>query len=291
MHPSAHGSLLRHDKSSGKQSERNETGQFFDTSTHASSVALWHGEKNQYNKTESMHTSGEPTSTYTPFNFNTPTENHSSEQQTSLPARPELVEGWRQQTHDFHLIGQYNKTYLLIEQPDGLFVIDQHAAHERILYERFGARFEEITTASLLFPQLIPLSPHDIITLEAYLPLLQQLGIQSEQFGTNQLKINSLPIAIKDINIRELLEQVIGWIHESSNVDTQLLTKTIHEKLRAQMACKAAVKAGDMLTQEQMKQLLVDLHNSDNRLTCPHGRPTGWLLSLHEVEKKFKRKT
>lgn len=188
------------------------------------------------------------------------------------------------------IIGQYRNTYLLIEQQDGLFLVDQHAAHERILYERFGARFEDIATVTLLFPQLIVFSSQDIISLEPFLPLLQQFGIHLEQFGTNQLKITALPIAIKDINMRDFIEQVVGWIDDNSNLDGRLVTDTIHEKIRAQMACKAAVKAGDVLTQQQMRQLLLDLHNSENRLTCPHGRPTGWLLGVHEIEKKFKRK-
>jgi len=285
------------DKTADRRVERDRSWQSLDTFTHRSSTTMLlpkqHPIKQMESvKTASMHMSGEPTPTYTPFNFDAPVdEKHKLEKQIPIPARPELVEGWRKKHHDFHLIGQYHNTYLLIEQENGLFLVDQHAAHERILYERFGTRFEDITTVSLLFPQLIALSAQDIVALEPFLSLLQQFGIHLEQFGTNQLKITALPIAIKDINMRDLIEQVVGWISEHSNLDERLLADTIHEKIRAQMACKAAVKAGDVLTLPQMNQLLLDLYNSENRLTCPHGRPTGWLLSLHEIEKKFKRKT
>ncbi len=84
--------------------------------------------------------------------------------------------------------------------------------------------------------------------------------------------------------------QLVGWINESSSVQQSEISGYIMQKLRAQMACKAAVKAGDVLTHAQMIQLLDDLEKAPNRLTCPHGRPTGWLLSLHEIEKNFKRK-
>ncbi len=90
--------------------------------------------------------------------------------------------------------------------------------------------------------------------------------------------------------MHELLRQTIGWINEHQKLDKDLFYKKVNEKLHAQMACKAAVKAGDVLTMSQMHQLLADLEKIENRFTCPHGRPTGWNLPLYEIEKKFKRK-
>ena len=94
---------------------------------------------------------------------------------------------------------------------------------------------------------------------------------------------------LKNQSLEELVHTVIGWIRETDTSDAALFARTINEKLHAQMACKAAVKAGDSLTQEQINQLLSDLHRTPNRFSCPHGRPTGWLLSSYDIEKKFKR--
>lgn len=188
------------------------------------------------------------------------------------------------------LIGQYHKTYLLIEQESGLFLIDQHAAHERILYEQFSKRFDNVSSTKLLFPVIMHLSKQEIALVEPHLYLFKENGIEIDVFGNDQLIIQATPVHAKNIDVKELIHQVIGWITENSGLDQDEFTKKIHEKMHAQMACKAAVKAGDVLTNEQMHQLLADLAATNNRFTCPHGRPTGWLLSLHEIEKKFRRK-
>ena len=104
------------------------------------------------------------------------------------------------------------------------------------------------------------------------------------------LKCKQHQYTLNDASLDDLVKQTIGWINEYKYLDEQQFIKKLHEKLRAQMACKAAVKAGDILTHAHMQQLLTTLHTTENRLTCPHGRPTGWLLSTHEIEKKFKRK-
>ncbi len=191
----------------------------------------------------------------------------------------------------YQLIGQLHKTYLLIEQGDGLYVIDQHAAHERILYELFETRFTDIPTINLMFPQLITCNPDEMATIEPHLHLFAHNGIMIEPFGKDQLIIQATPVHLKDMSLHELIKQVISWIQEYNALDHDVFVKSMHNKLRAQMACKAAVKAGDVLTRSQMEELLTDLYKTPNRFNCPHGRPTGWLLSLDEIEKKFRRKT
>ena len=190
----------------------------------------------------------------------------------------------------YTLIGQYHKTYLLIEQDEGLFLVDQHAAHERILYELFSQRFKELPTITLMFPQLITCSEEDLAIVEEHLSIFHDHGIIVEPFGKDQLVIQSTPVHLKEVQLADLIKEVIGWIKEYASVDKEQLTKNLHDTLRAQMACKAAVKAGDELTRQQMEQLLKDLYEAPNRFNCPHGRPTGWLLSLDEIEKKFRRK-
>ncbi len=208
------------------------------------------------------------------------------EQQTALPTQTSAI----QETEPYTLIGQFNKTYLLIEQEEGLYLIDQHAAHERILYELFAHRFEDVPTIQLMFPQLIPCNGDDLAILEPHLSLFHEHGIAIEPFGKDQLMIQSTPVHLKNAPLAELIKQVVGWIQEYSSVDKETFIKTVHDKLRAQMACKAAVKAGDELSNEQMRELLSDLYECPNRFSCPHGRPTGWLFSLHDIERKFRRR-
>ena len=191
---------------------------------------------------------------------------------------------------DYEIIGQFKKTYILLEKEEGLFLVDQHAAHERILYELFSKRFHDVATIQLIFPVIIQMTEDNLNKLLPYLDLLASHGIDADCFAKDQLIIQSTPVYLKDMSLDDFIHQIISWIDEYDSLDKDAFFKAINEKLHAQMACKAAVKAGDILTKEQMVQLLNDLETTENRFTCPHGRPTGWLLSLHEIEKKFKRK-
>lgn len=253
--------------------------------------------------TPQPHSEQTPSSSYafTPASFPDEPFAQEPEQQTVLhvsqrdalygesPVNSQLTDSQVTQ-QQYTLIGQYNKTYLLLEQEDGLFLIDQHAAHERILYEIFSNRFNEVATVALLFPQTITLKSEDMKMLEPHRDLFVRNGIDITITSDTQLVVRSTPVHLKNQSLEDLIQNVIGWIIETQTADPDQFFKSINERLHAQMACKAAVKAGDVLTQEQMHQLLKDLHTTKNRFACPHGRPTGWLLSLHEIEKKFKRK-
>lgn len=190
----------------------------------------------------------------------------------------------------YTIVGQLYKTYILLEKDDGLFIIDQHAAHERILYELFAKRFEKVPTVSLMFPQLISCPPQELALLEPHLTMLAEHGIMAELFGKDQLIIQATPVHLKDVSLQDIVMQLIGWIKEYSTISSHDLKSTLHNKLQAQMACKAAVKAGDILTIAQMQELIDDLHTTPNRFSCPHGRPTGWLISLADIERKFQRR-
>lgn len=194
------------------------------------------------------------------------------------------------ESYPYRLIGQFKNTYLLLEHPDGLFVIDQHAAHERVLYEQFSERFKNQETIALLFPQVITLSAQDFETLIPHLNIFVDHGIELEAFGEQQVTVKSTPVYAKHIDMIELIQEVLGTIRDTDTTDKDAFFKTITERLRAQMACKAAVKAGDVLSTEKIEQLLHDLNKTTNRFSCPHGRPTSWLLDTLSIEKKFKRK-
>jgi len=191
---------------------------------------------------------------------------------------------------EFEIIGQFNECYILLEQQDGLFVVDQHAAHERVLYELFSNRFEQIARIKLIFPIIVKVNESSIKTLSSYFELLNKYGIEAEVFANDQIVIHSIPVHLKDVSLENIFNELIIWVEEGQGLEQEEFFKLINNKLCAQMACKAAVKSGDKLNIEQMTQLLKDLQVTPNRFTCPHGRPTGWLLSMHEIEKKFKRK-
>lgn len=210
--------------------------------------------------------------------FTPPTKEYFKEQQTTVHHEKKYL-----------IIGQLYKTYILIEKEDGLFLIDQHAAHERILYESFKNRSKDITPVNLLFPQLITISAADKERIEPYLSLFLHNNITIEPFGSNQLRVTATPINLKMVPLEDLIKQVIGWISDTDDLENNETLSKIHDKMHAQMACKAAVKAGDILSIQEMHKLLTDLDNTPSNFCCPHGRPTGWLLTLSELEKKFRR--
>lgn len=188
------------------------------------------------------------------------------------------------------LLGQYAQTYLLIETHEGLLLIDQHAAHERIIYDRLcTSSAEDIPSIALIAAQVITLSRSDIELITPYLDLFLKHGIVIEPMGPHELVITKTPVALKNAVSNDLIAQVISWIAQDTGTQ-ESITQMLYHKFRAQIACKAAIKAGDELTTEQMHQLIRDLATTPNRLTCPHGRPTSWVLSRYDIERKFKRK-
>ena len=185
------------------------------------------------------------------------------------------------------IIGQYKNTYIMIEHEDGLLLIDQHAAHERILYEQFATRFHDIATVKNMFPVIINITADDLLMLDPHIGILHAHGIHVEPFGKNQLIVSSTPVHLQHVDMSDLVKQFISWL--SSDTQQTDMYQHLNDQLRALMACKAAVKAGDTLSMPEMKKLVSDLGKTENNLTCPHGRPTSWTLEHREIEKKFKR--
>jgi DNA mismatch repair protein MutL len=220
-----------------------------------------------------------------------PTEPFLSEEIKEIPtytSQSTLSPGLAQEIPQ--VLGQYNTTYILLETHEGLMLMDQHAAHERILYEKFATHFEEVAVVNHLFPQIIQLTLEDVALIALHLDMIKKYGIVADIFGDDQIIVSATPVHCKNISFEELVRQIVGWIVEFQGIDQEQFAKAIREKVHAQMACKAAVKAGDVLSREQMVQLVTDLFNTNNRFSCPHGRPTTCLISLHEIEKKFRRK-
>ncbi len=218
-------------------------------------------------------------------------------QSTELKTKPEIEEAPtinikpkpKPDILDYQLVGQLFTTYILVQTESGLMVIDQHAAHERIVFERLKKQFETIEKVQLIFAQTIRLNELDTQIILPYLELFQSFGIDIEQIGGSELIIKQTPVFLKNQSLDDIIKQAISIIKDSHNTPTEEIKKLVHQKIHAQISCKTAIKAGDKLTTESMNQLIKDLYSCENKLTCPHGRPTIWNMSQEEIEKKFKR--
>jgi DNA mismatch repair protein MutL len=193
----------------------------------------------------------------------------------------------------WQLLGQADKTYLIVTTPEGLLLIDQHAAHERILYDRLRAQAASTASAStpLLFPTVIPLPRHAIELLLQHASLLALHGISISAPSDQHVVITYLPPALVKTNHQELVQLLLREFETSDTENpTASGAQERHEHaVCALMACKAAVKAGDALGDQEMKDLIRQLEETPGRATCPHGRPTTHKLTWTAIEKLFKR--
>lgn len=189
--------------------------------------------------------------------------------------------------HDFKIIGTLFNTYILVEQEKNLLMIDQHAGHERLLYDRFKKDFEENTLVAqpLLVPYVLNLNYQEWVFIHDNLSILFSLGFDIEEFGNNSFKVNSVPVLLRDINIAEFFNSVL---HDINN-NISLKKTDLMEEYLAKSACRSAVKANDILSRGEVDILLNQLSTPDQVLLCPHGRPIVLRITHTEIEKWFKR--
>lgn len=187
---------------------------------------------------------------------------------------------------DFKIVGTLFSTYIIVEKEDTFYIIDQHAAHERILYEKLKAQYESrIVAKQTTMPIIVNIQPGDIEILNQENNLLNKLGYRFEQFGNNSIVLREVPIILGQPEAKQLF---IDIIEELKNKD--LITKiNLKEEKIIMMACKAAVKAMDRLSEEEIYKLFNDLKVVDNPYTCPHGRPVIVSITKTQLEKMFKR--
>ncbi len=187
----------------------------------------------------------------------------------------------------FKVIGQVLLTYIIIEVKNGFYIVDQHAANERINYEKFTKLLNsKIEVCTPLIPIIINLSPSEIKRLtEDKIKILNQIGIEIEGFGLNTIKISSIPVFIKEYNEEKYLEEIIDQVIRTDKIDLIELRKHVI----ATMACKASIKANDHLEIREMEDLIKTLFTCDNPTCCPHGRPTIVHFTKYDIEKMFKR--
>jgi DNA mismatch repair protein MutL len=189
----------------------------------------------------------------------------------------------------FSIIGQLFKTYIMIENGDELVIVDQHAAHERVLYEKYLKNFESKEGSTLLFPEIVQVTKNQLTLIMGVQDFFHQQGIVIEEFGEQSLVIKTSPPLIQQHDLKNLVLEIALFIEEHDHFDTIKFRKQLNEFTHSHMACKAAVKAGDQLTPIFMQQLITDLAAADNNFICVHGRPTIWTHSKSHIEKNFRR--
>ena len=190
---------------------------------------------------------------------------------------------------EYKILGVAFKTYILLELDEDVYILDQHAAHERVLYEKVKQNFYKDggkDIQMLLLPDIIELSKRDMRTVRDNLELFEQSGFALEEFGDNTIKITGVPIICFDMDTKELFMDIIDGIDFTNRTTKQ----DVEEKFIATVACKAAVKANMALEESEIRGLLDQLLLLDNPFTCPHGRPTAIRITKTEIEKKFGRK-
>jgi len=186
------------------------------------------------------------------------------------------------------VVGQIGAAYIVAEGPDGLYLIDQHAAHERILYEAFSLQraATQVVSQALLDPVVVALPPASADLLLAQLPVLQQIGFSVEAFGGNQFLVRALPTVLGNIDPNNAVRVLVEDFEE----DETPLQAEVEARLMARVCKRAAVRAGQTLTMAEMNALVQQLERCQSPRTCPHGRPTMIYLSVEALEKQFGRK-
>ena len=183
--------------------------------------------------------------------------------------------------------GTLFNTYLIYEIGDDAYLIDQHAAHERLIYDRLKAAFSnrQLVRQDMLVPYVFTVNPEEKQFIEENCALICQMGFDIEAFGENAFRINSMPADLPSLNLKDFFEELLASVHELKKIT---LTEVLKDKI-AQSACKHAVKGGEILT-EQERDKLFEMLSGNLGLKCPHGRPVCVKFSKGEIEKMFKRK-
>lgn len=209
----------------------------------------------------------------------------------SEPAAPEKAEIGGNRLPIMRVVGQVGASYIITEGPDGLFLIDQHAAHERILFEKFMQAWEDeganqgMAAQGLMSGSPIQLSPAQATLINDHLELLSRLGLQLEPFGPNTFMIRTIPALLTGLDPEKALLDVV----EGLDNDKTPLKSTIESRIILRVCKSAAVKAGQTLSSKEMEAMIHQLEACQNPHTCPHGRPTLIHLSASQLAREFGR--
>ena len=190
---------------------------------------------------------------------------------------------------EYQIIGSAFSTYILLQLEDEIYILDQHAAHERVLYEKVKENFYKDggkDVQMLLMPDILELSKKDMRIVLEHKELFEQAGFSLEEFGENTIKIMGVPVICYEMNTKDLFIDILDGI----DITNRTTAQEVEEKFLSTVACKAAVKANMDLSEREIRGLLDQLLLLENPFTCPHGRPTAIRITKTEIEKKFGRR-
>lgn len=193
----------------------------------------------------------------------------------------------------YDIIGQLRATYILLETAEGLMIIDQHAAHEAVVYNQLQESAGALLSTALLFPECIAYEQADREYVQEVLLFLRELGISAELWSDTHFMITASPVLLHNIPLADMINIILDGVRNMIMHDLaqhEAFKKKMYHTLYAMVACKKAVKAGDVLSHNEMKGLLDSFMKTSQKLHCPHGRPTSWLVSVHDLETWFQRK-
>ena len=190
---------------------------------------------------------------------------------------------------EFEPLGQLDNSFIIMQGKKGLLVIDQHVAHERILYERFreAAKEKKIEVQNLLFPETIEFSPAETEILVLHIERLKELGMELEAFGKNEFLLRSVPAILKNTDNEKLLRDTIELLPKVGN---ESILHDNYEDVLIMMSCRNAIKVNHPMNIDQIRKLVSDLEQTSMPFTCPHGRPISLIFEIDDILKKFLRK-
>jgi DNA mismatch repair protein MutL len=201
-----------------------------------------------------------------------------------VPAAAPGPRGWRFQ--DLTVLGTLAQTYILAQAPDGLVLIDQHAAHERVLYEALKDRGPGAAAQTLLFPRVVEVNPGQADWVSAHLDSLAQAGLRLEPFGGASFLLTAVPACLAQADLEAVVAEAVEAL---APIKSGSQPQEVQEQALQIMACRGAVKAGETLAPEAIRALLVQLDELPVSSHCPHGRPLWRLLSYHDLRQSFRR--
>ncbi|MEK9992494.1 MAG: DNA mismatch repair protein MutL, partial [Paracoccaceae bacterium] len=186
-------------------------------------------------------------------------------------------------------IAQFGENYIISQNDDGIVIIDQHAAHERLVYEKLKeqAKDNKIEVQALLVPEILEFSEPEILVLMEYKDNLSRYGLKINQFGINSIAVQEIPAILNSENIKKLIFDILDELTDLENSDT--LEKKINAVL-SRIACHGSIRSGRMLRTEEMNSLLREMETTPNSGQCNHGRPTHISIRMSDIERLFGRR-